>query len=313
MATRFTLRQIEYFVAVGETGSVALAAERLAVSSPSISAALAHLEAVFGLSLFIRHHAQGMAMTAEGRRFLADARRLLAGAAELHGAAASMAQDVRGPLAVGCLIVVAPLILPALRRGFSAAHPAVELSARTGHQAALIEDLRAARINVALTYDLGLPADIGFTPLATLPPHALVAADHPLAGRTDVTLADLAPLPLLLLDLPLSRDYLLGLFAQAGLTPRIAERVPDYDLLRAMVANGFGYGLANVRRRSDLSPDGRPLASVRIAGGARPVLLGLASARQGARPRVLAVFEAYCRAHVTDSAIPGMAPAQPAS
>ena len=40
MAMRFTLRQIEYFVAVGELGSIALAAERLHISSPSISTAI---------------------------------------------------------------------------------------------------------------------------------------------------------------------------------------------------------------------------------------------------------------------------------
>ena len=45
MPLRFTLRQIEYYVAVADAGSVALAAERLHVSSPSISAAISQLEA----------------------------------------------------------------------------------------------------------------------------------------------------------------------------------------------------------------------------------------------------------------------------
>ena len=52
MARRFTLRQLDYLVAVGEAGSIAGAAERLNVSSPSISAAIAQLEAEFGLPLF---------------------------------------------------------------------------------------------------------------------------------------------------------------------------------------------------------------------------------------------------------------------
>ena len=55
----FTLKHLRYFVAAGETGSVTKAAEAVHVSQPSISAAIAHLEAVFGLQLFIRHHAQG--------------------------------------------------------------------------------------------------------------------------------------------------------------------------------------------------------------------------------------------------------------
>ena len=59
MALRFTLRQLEYFVAVGEAGSVALAADKVNVSSPSISTALAQLEREFGHQLFVRRHAQG--------------------------------------------------------------------------------------------------------------------------------------------------------------------------------------------------------------------------------------------------------------
>ena len=307
MATRFTLRQIEYFVVVGETGSIALAAERLNISPPSVSAAVAHRAAEFGLALFIRHHAQGVALTAEGRRFLAEAKRLLATAAELHAMANGLAQDARGPLAIGCLIVIAPLMLPAVRLGFAAAYPAVSLSASVGHQAALIDDLRAARIDVALTYDLGLPTDIAFAPLAKLPPHALVPATHPLAARDEVSLAELAQLPLLLLDLPLSRDYLLGLFAAAGVAPRIAERIPDYDLLRARVANGFGYAVANVRRKTAESPDGLPLRALRIAGHPKPVALGTATAHAGAKPRVLTAFENYCRETISAAGIPGMA------
>ena len=308
VGTRFTLRQIEYFVAVGETGSIALAAERLNISPPSVSAAVAHLEAVFAIALFIRHHAQGVSLTPEGRRFLAEAKGLLANAAALHALASGMANDVRGTLALGCLVVVAPLVLGPLRAGFERAHPEVAVTASICHQAQLIEDLRGARIDIAITYDLGLPADVTFEPLAALPPQAIVGEGHPLAGRSEVSLAELAPLPLILLDLPLSRDYLLGLFAAEGLRPNIAERMPDYEVLRSLVANGFGYALGNVRRPLAASADGRVLHTLRIAGAPKPVLLGIATTRAGPLPRVLSAFREHCRASVHDDTIPGMAP-----
>ena len=78
MPLRFTLRQIEYLIAVADAGSVALAAERLHVSSPSISTAISQLEADFGLQLFIRRHAQGLSLTEGGRRFVETARTILA-------------------------------------------------------------------------------------------------------------------------------------------------------------------------------------------------------------------------------------------
>ena len=63
---QFTLKQLTYFVAAGEAGSILRAAENIHVSQPSISNAIAHLEDVFQVQLFIRHHAQGMSLTTAG-------------------------------------------------------------------------------------------------------------------------------------------------------------------------------------------------------------------------------------------------------
>ena len=54
MPLRFTLRQLEYLVAVGECGSISQAAEKLSVSPPSISTSIAQLEAEFGFPFFVR-------------------------------------------------------------------------------------------------------------------------------------------------------------------------------------------------------------------------------------------------------------------
>lgn len=63
---QFTLKQISCFVAAGESGSILKAAENIHVSQPSISNAIAHLESIFRLQLFIRHHAQDMSLTSAG-------------------------------------------------------------------------------------------------------------------------------------------------------------------------------------------------------------------------------------------------------
>ncbi len=69
MRTRFTFRQLEYFVARGEAGSIVHVSERINVSSPTISAAIADLESVFDIQLFVPQHAQGLTLTPGGRRF----------------------------------------------------------------------------------------------------------------------------------------------------------------------------------------------------------------------------------------------------
>ena len=88
MPIRFTLRQLEYLVAVGQAGSITLAAERLNVSAPSISTAIAQLETEFGLPLFVRRHAHGMSATQSGREIIREAATALASASRLTELAA---------------------------------------------------------------------------------------------------------------------------------------------------------------------------------------------------------------------------------
>src|SRR6186997_3107725 len=69
MVLRFTLRQLEYLVEVGDYGSVTEAAERVNVSAPSVSAAISQLERECGITLFVRRHAHGLSLTQAGRSF----------------------------------------------------------------------------------------------------------------------------------------------------------------------------------------------------------------------------------------------------
>ena len=311
MALRFTLRQLEYLVAVGEAGSIAQAAQAVNVSSPSISAAISQLEAEFGVQLFVRQHAQGLSLTPGGQRIFNEAKQILAGAAALTELAGDIGQNPRGPLNLGCLVTVAPLLSAALRRGFEAAFPEAHVTLFEAHQARLLDMLRRAEIDVAITYDLAIPTDMAFTGLAELPPCVMIAAGHPLARRPSLALAELADEPMVLLDLPLSREYFLSMFHAEGLRPGIAARSGDFSLLRSLVANGFGYALVNFRTRLRQAPDGGALAFVPLEGAHRPLALGLATMRSAHTPRVLAAFCEHVAARIGAGDIPGMEPPNP--
>ena len=110
----------------------------------------------------------------------------------------------------------------------------------------------------------------------------------------------------MLLDLPISREYFLALFLKEGGQPKIAWRSSHQDVVRTMVANGYGYTLANVRPRSDLALDGRRVVRVRLAGEHRPMVIGMATLASLKKSRLLEAFESHCRAFVSDSYIPGM-------
>lgn len=303
---RYTLRQLEYFVAVGEAGSIARASERINVSSPSISAAITQLEQEFGLPLFVRQHAQGLSLTQAGRQMLEQARIVLREAGAMMDIAGDIAGTVRGPMAVGCLVTFAQIVLPSLRRGFEAVYPDVRLRQLELNQLEIFSALRRSEIDVALTYDLALPADLRFEPLLSLPPFALVDETHPLAGHTDVTVEELKDHPMVLLDLPLSADYFLSFFDEIGVKPRVVERTRDMAVMRSLVANGFGYSIANVRPLNPLSPDGKPLRFIPIRGAARPMQMGLLMARDVEKSSAVRAFLTHCRDAVVEGSLPGL-------
>lgn len=282
MALRFTLRQLEYFVAVGEESSIAQASARVNVSSPSISAAISQLEDEFGLPLFVRKHAHGLSLTQAGRQFMVQAKKVLGEADALNRLAGDISGNVQGPLSIGCLVTFAQVLLPGIRRQFELNYPDARVRQIEADQLTLIEQLRRAQIDVALSYDLQIPPDLEFVPLRALPPYAMVPEDHPLAHQNMVDVAELLDYPMVLLDLPLSSEYFLSFFEQTGRKPRIAERTRDMAVMRSMVANGFGYAIANIRPYSDLSPDGRRLVFIPLKGPQRPMTLGLIIP-QGAR------------------------------
>ena len=224
MPIRFTFRQLEYMVAVGDAGTIALASQRINVSSPSISAAISQLEEEFGIQLFVRHHARGLSLTPGGRRLFNEARRILETAGALNDLANDISETARGPIAIGTIVTVAPLLSAAMRRSFEQAFPDASVSLREGNQIELLRMIGRAEIDVALSYDLEIPNDVHFEPLATLPPIAILPADHPLAQREGLSRHDLREEAYILLDLPISRDYFLSLFQREGLKPKIVER-----------------------------------------------------------------------------------------
>ena len=303
---RYTLRQIEYFIATAETGSITRASERLNISPPSISAAITHLEQELQTELFIRHHAKGLSLTSAGRTVLTEAKRLRDQANNLYSVVAEASGRVRGQLSLGCMVTLASMIMPELCHSFTSAYPQSKIIQTVADHEALLAMLQRAELDVAVSYNLLVPDGINFFPLAQLPPHVLVGERHPLANHSSVSLQELSGLPLILLDLPLSREYFLSLFHQQGVEPMIATRSPHQDVIRTMVANGYGYTLANIRPRSQFAMDGRPVIHVPLIGDHIPMVIGVLSLKSGRRSRLVEAFEQHCTSFVSDGYIPGM-------
>jgi DNA-binding transcriptional LysR family regulator len=110
---------------------------------------------------------------------------------------------------------------------------------------------------------------------------------------------------MVLLDLPLSREYFLSIFQTRQVRPDIAERTSDMSVARSLVANGFGFGLVNLRSGSDLAPDGKRLAFLPLSDDVRPMVLGIGTKRSAFRSRIVGAFFDHVRALVANEGLPG--------
>jgi DNA-binding transcriptional LysR family regulator len=257
------LRQLEYFVAAARHGGAARAADALGVSQPSISKAIADLEAQWGERLFVRLHARGLELTGAGTLRHREAHALLEQARTL---AAPRSGQLAGLLRVGCLSTLAPRWLPDILARMAKAFPAIEVQLVEGDIEALTRMLERGALDVALMYDLGLARGVRLEPVTQLRPYALLPWGHRLAAAGSLRIADLAREPLVLINLPHSREYFLSLFRDAGVVPRIAHESASLEMVRALVANGLGVSLLTTRPVRDQAYDGKRIACRRLRG-----------------------------------------------
>lgn len=276
------------------------AAASLFVAQSAVSTSIANLERALGAPLFVRRRAKGLVLTAAGEAFLVRTRRILA---DIDDAVAAVHPgNVSGKLPVGVFPTLAPFCLPAIAQRLAQAHPGIDPQFIELNADALEPALTDRMVEVALTYDLGMGASIHRERLGQAPLYLAVGPDHPLAGRDQVYIFELADEPMVLLDLPYSRDYFTDVFTRRGIAPVIRHRFTSFEAVRAMVARGHGFTLLNQRPVHDLTYDGGRLVVIDLAEETGSLDVVLASAEPiAALSRRAQAFVEQCRAVLAPS------------
>lgn len=295
----FTLVQLRYFEAAARHLSMTAASKELMVSQSAVSTAIAQLEKEMGVQFLLRHHARGLSLTTAGEEFHKRVLDFLAHGAELVETARRSGTELVGTLTVGCFTTLAPFRLPSLLAKFEARHPKVHVSLREGEHHALKGALRSGGTELALLYGYDLDDDIDREVVGTATPYALVPEDHRLARRKNrkVSLQDLAEEPMVLLDLPHSREYLQSLLRDAGVEPRIRHRSTGYETVRALVASGHGFALLNQCPPEDTTYSGARAVPLTLTDAVPPLEVVVASMRGARLTRRAQEFRELCRIH----------------
>lgn len=273
-AMRPTLRQLEYLIAVADTGRIGMAAAQLNVSQPSLSAQIAEVETTLGATLFLRGRT-GATLTATGEEVVRRARLILQEHQDLC-AVAKGAGIFGGRLRLGVLPSIGPYLLPGVVRRLHAEHPSLRLLVREESTRDLDQGLRAGRFDMIIS----TPEDHPGTRITTLFTEQLWLAtplDHRLADQgAPVPLDQLRGETLLTIGAGHRLSHVVaGLAAQSGAQVSQEYEGTSLDAVRLMAASGTGlailpevYALSEAKRGTDLCL--RPLAG---AGTSRTLSL----------------------------------------
>lgn len=253
------LHQLRYVIAVAEEGSFTRAADRLYLAQPSLSVQVRKLEQELGTRLFSRL-GRRVALTSAGEAFLPHARRALFEVEQARQQVEAVLGLRRGRVTLGVLPSVGSGILPDILAAFKKRHPGVEVRLLEHNVSVEFERMvHAGQLDLAVIRMPCTRGDLCSRTLVSEPMVALVSAAHPLAGRRDISLADLVGEDFVTMKQGHGlRKLVLDVCAKAGFMPQITVETGQLSIVRGMVKAGVGVSVLP-----------------RLAAGADNLLLGL--------------------------------------
>jgi len=235
--------RLAYFAGVARTEHVTRAAREMQVPQSTLSRAMVRLEQDLGVDLFARR-GRTVSLTPAGRTFLGSVERALA---EIERAADEVRADAdpaTGKVAFGFLHTMGSETVPALIRAFRADHPRVRFSLVQNYGEAMIEGLRSGELDLCLTSPVPDAPDLVGRRLDEQKLRLVVPADHQLASRRRIRLAEAADETFVTLEPGYGlRRITDDLCRQAGFRPRVAFEGEEAETLRGLVAAGLGVAL----------------------------------------------------------------------
>ena len=257
------LHQLRYFVAVAETGNFTRASERCHVTQPSLSQQVLNLEREVGHKLFHRLGRRAV-LTEAGNTFLERARRILF---EVENAAKELSDhpSLGRRITIGAVQSVMPyLVVPIIAKAVREL-PNLTIDAREDFRADLVHAVVEGELDLAV---VPLPVKdprVSIEPLVTEPMLLVVGKHHPIAQRSDISLAEVAEESFVSLGSSSSvAEQIQVFFGGHNFAPRISYRCAQVATLKLLVAMNLGISiLPQLTRQAD---DEGSLTYLRLTG-----------------------------------------------
>lgn len=240
------LRHLRYFIAVAEELHFGRAAQRLNISQPPLSQQIKILEQQIGARLFARTN-RSVQLSAAGMQFLADARQILQSVTQAADKAARLHRGDEGELRIG-FTSSAPFITAVSDALFTfrQRHPGVHIQMQEINTRQQLEPLNEGRLDLGVMRNTPLPDTLAHQLMLREPLFAVFPRDHRLAGRSAVSVMELAQEPFVFFDPQVGTALYtetLALLQRYAISPNIAQEVGEAMTILGLVATGLGISI----------------------------------------------------------------------
>jgi DNA-binding transcriptional LysR family regulator len=245
------LRHLRYFIVLAEELNFSRAAERLHIAQPPLSQQIRSLEDELGLQLFDRK-TRPLQLTPAGQVFLEQARQVFIQVEQAIVSAQRANLGEIGRLTVGINTSIANSLLPNILQTFRSRFPDVELVLYEQASYQQIQELYKLKIDVGFVNLHHLrnidenDDTLSFMSILQEPFVIVLPESHPLAGQTQVSLAELAD-ELFILPSPQLPSGLycqiVSLCQRVGFSPKVRQQATWMSTVLSLVAGGVGISL----------------------------------------------------------------------
>lgn len=289
-----SIRQLKYFTAVAEVGRISQAAVQLNISQSAVTTAVRELEETLNQQLLERH-SHGVELTDAGRRFLSHAYNVLAAVDEALRMP-DKKTSVEGTLTLAASYTVLGYFLPHHLQRFAQRHPKVEVKVHEVVREGIEEGLVAERydMGVLLTSNVMLH-ELTLETFFGSPRRLWVPAKHPLLEKSEVTLADVAAEPYIMLTVDEAAATTLKYWSNTRYLPDTSLRTSSVEAVRSMVANGLGVTILSDMVYRPWSLEGRRIETINLKDSIPSMNIGLGWKQGREHSAAMLAFRDYFR------------------
>jgi DNA-binding transcriptional LysR family regulator len=260
-----TLRQLQVFEAIVRLGSFTRAAEELFLTQPTVSMQIRKLTDAIGLPLF-EHVGRNVEPTEAGLELYEACRSMFESLANLEMKVSDLKGMKRGRLRMG-VITTAKYLAPEILGEFSHLYPGIDLALKVTNRDSIIERMHNNEDDL---YIMGQAPedelDVESYPFAPNPLVVMASRNHPLVGKKNIPLAEIAQEPFIIRE-PGSgiRDATFRTFDAKGLRPKVRMELGSNEAIKHAIAAGLGLSVLSLHTLTLEGTDG-PVAILDVEG-----------------------------------------------